>query len=403
MRFYKFLLVLALGSISTTIKAQDTLSKYKAIPKPSILSNHVFGIFLSRLEANFKSQLNENIELQIDYQSANVWGQPVENFIPNTTILRNQVSGIPWHKREFVVDRNDENFINSTDDFSIAYDGVIKGLKANLKIPINEQNGLEFELRSFILTDGKLPLSPITGDDFIEWIHSNIAGGEDPFQRRDFGLNQSGIDYKDRDGRVMEINKNDAFFGGLKINYYHYLKNFSPFGFHLNFGAHTGLNLSPYNKSVDFGISTNAIKTVEINHSNYIQFGLSLGYLDLNTAELSNENIEFGTRSFFLNFESALSYNIVNRKNYTHSFGLDFYIQTSYNDPSEFDYSILFRNDLADRSWHHSASHLYKNNNYWTLFYALTRKNSFRIYLQQDSRVNNNPDLQMGLGYLVAF
>lgn len=382
--------------------AQDTTYYSKSIPKPSTLSSHVFGIFISRIEADFRSQPDANFNIQLDFSSANVWGQPVDNFIAKTPELKNQEAKLPWHTREFSVDREDEAFLNNTDHFKIAYDGVIKNLKAKLHIPLNPKNALNIELRSFLLTDGRFPFTGLTGDDFIETFHSNIAGGEDPFQRREFGLNQNKIDYTDRNGRRMLI-KDDLIFGGVKLNVQHYFTDFKPYGIHFSSGIHLGWNASSYNQSLDLGLSVNALKNFILDDKHYFQIGLGLGYLNLNTVAFSNKNIEFATRSYFFNTEAALTYNVVNSKQSTHSFGIDFYIQSAYNNPDEFDYSILFRNDKADRAWHHSASNLYKNNNYWTFFYAFTKKNSFRIYLQQDLFVNNNPDLQTGVGYVINF
>lgn len=381
--------------------AQDSIRNISSIQKPSVLSAHVFGIFISRLEGNFKDIQNNKFSLQFDYLSANIWGQPVENYIPTTPELKNRISQFPWHTREFQVSREDESFIEQTDDFSIAYDGVIKGFKAKVDIPLNKKNALHLEWRSFILTEGRFPFTGITGDDFIEGIHSNIAGGEDPFQRREFGLNQAGIIYKDRNDNLLKVNQNEFFLGGLKSSLYHYFNFENKWDINFNLGIHPGLNLSSYNQSLDLGFTVNTHKNLKINETKYVQIGLSLGYLNLNTVSFSNNNINFAEKSHFLNLETALTFNLVNSKNNTHTFGIDFYIQSAYYDPKEYDYSILFRNDKALRSWHHSVSHLYKNNNYWTFFYAFTKKNSFRIYLQQDWLVNNNPDLQTGVEYLI--
>lgn len=385
------------------IEAQDTIILNKSIQKPSVLSAHTFGIFSGRLEGHFKSKTDKNISLEFDYISGNVWSQPVENYIPTSNALRDESSSLVWHVREFAFDKSDEDFQSNTENFRIAYDGVIKGLKASLYVPLNTRNALQIELRSFLLTRGRFPFTGITGDDFIEAVHSNIAGGEDPFQRKDFGLNQAEIDYTDRHGRRMLINQNEGFFGGIKFDFYHYLDEFLPHDIHFNVGLHSGLNASPYNKSIDLGFSTNAFRNFAFGDNKYVQLGLSLGYLNLKTASLSDKNIEFSTRPSFLNLESVFTYNIINSKQQTHSFGVDFYIQSSYHKPSEYDYSILFRNNQAIRSWHHGVTHLYRNNNYWTFFYAFTDKNSLRVYLQQDWLVNNNPDLQTGLSYVINF
>lgn len=398
-----YFIILVFCFFSINLLAQDTIILHKSVQKPSVLSTHVFGILSSRLEGHFKSRADKNISLQFDYQSGNVWGQPVENFIPLTEAIRNEVTPYEWHRREFFVDRNDENFQAGTENYKIAYDGVIKGLKALLYVPLNDKNALQIELRSFFLTSGRLPFTGITGDNFIETFHSNIAGGEDPFQRRDFGLNQAQIDYTDRQGRQMRIDENEGFFGGVKFDFYHYFDELLPYNMHFNIGLHSGVNTSPFNKSIDLGLSANAFRNFEVNERKYFQLGLSLGYLNLKTASLSSNNIEFASRPGFLNLESVFTYNVINSKQHTHSFGVDFYIQSAYHSPSEYDYSILFRNELAIRSWHHGVTHLYRNNNYWTFFYAFTQKNSFRIYLQQDWLVNNNPDLQTGLSYIINF
>lgn len=398
-----FVTVFGFCFFAINLQAQDTIILNKSVQKPSILSAHVFGIFSGRLEGHFKSKPEDKLSLQFDYLSANVWGQSVENYIPTTQALKNFVAPYEWHRKEFFVDRNDETFQSSTENFKIAYDGVIKGLKAKVYVPINSKNALQLELRSFLLTDGSFPFTGITGDDFIEAVHSNIAGGEDPFQRREFGLNQAQIDYTDRQGRRMQIDENEGFFGGVKVDFYHYFENLLPYDTHFNIGLHSGVNTSPYNKSIDLGFSANAFRNFAFGNHKYFQFGLSLGYLNLKTVSLSNNNIEFATRPSFLNLESVFTFNLINSKQQTHSFGLDFYIQSAYHDPSEYDYSILFRNDNALRSWHHSVTQLYLNNNYWTFFYAFTEKNSFRVYLQQDWLVNNNPDLQTGVSYVINF
>ncbi|NEV94542.1 hypothetical protein G3567_10350 [Psychroflexus sp. YR1-1] len=375
----------------------------KSVQKPSILSAHVFGIFIGRLEGHFKSRPDQNLSLQFDYLSGNVWGQPVENYIPGTEAIKNTVTPYEWHRREFFVDRHDEHFQSNTENFKIAYDGVIKGLKAQMYVPLNSRNALQIELRSFLLTRGRFPFAGLTGDDFIESFHSNIAGGEDPFQRRDFGLNEAEINYTDRQGRQMLIGQNEGFFGGVKVDFYHYFENLLPNEVHFNIGLHSGVNTSPYNKSIDLGISANAFKQIAVGDRTYFQLGLNLGYLHLKSASFSDSNIEFATRPGFLNLESVFTYNLINSKQQTHSIGLDFYVQSAYHPPSEYDYSILFRNEQAERSWHHSVTQLYLNNNYWTLFYAFTENNSFRVYLQQDWRVNNTPDLQTGISYVINF
>ena len=81
---------------------------------------------------------------------------------------------------------------------------------------------------------------------------------------------------------------------------------------------------------------------------------------------------------------------------------MDFYIQTSLNKKSEFDYVIPTKNGTSFKSWNSGVSNLYRNNNYWTLIYSFGKKNILKLYLQQDFTVNNQPDIQTGISYNIA-
>ncbi len=398
MKPYPLLLIIyLLIHHSTTSQQIEALpaSLKNGISKSNILSAHPFGIFISRLQGNFNTRPTDRIAIDLSLESANIWSAPVTGYIPNSIELRNAVSQVVWHKREFLFD---VNTIDAQEIF-IANDGVLKGFKVQLAIPINKTQELQFRMRSFLLTKGKFPFSTLTGDQYIEWFHDHIAGGEDPFARRLFGLDNAGIRYKDYNGNELSIDAGDLFIGGLETSYYYYpefskLKNKN---WHLNFGVHLGTNLSEYNMSIDLGLSSNIIKSYRLNDTNTLIAAAGLGVLRKNSIELQRDNMVFGTNDFIGHLEAAVEFNFTSKGKTNHAFGMDFYFQTSYNKKDEFDHIIPVRNGVSEKAWITGLEHLYKNNNYWTFMYTFTRKVSTSFYLQQDFTLNNNPDIQTGI------
>ncbi|WP_422105353.1 hypothetical protein [Winogradskyella sp.] len=385
-------LVLTLGSISQNAnspKPTDT----PILNKPSIVSTHPYGIFFSRWQGNFQTKPLGTYSFNITLESGNVWSPPVTAYIPNNENDRAFVSQFPWHAREFRID------VNSLDakTLEVQNDGVIKGLRLNFNLPINSKSELKIGLRSFVLTRGTFPFSIITSDDTIEYFHKHIAGGEDPFDRQLYPLNEALIRYKDRNDRVMTIENGDFILSGFELSYYRYPVRFLN-GFDFNYGAHMGINTSKFNRSLDIGASANVMKLFSLKNDNTLSAGLSLGGTKNNLIDFSEDNMDFNNNTFIGYLETLVEYSFLSKNKRTrHSFGADFYIQTSLNKKSEFDYLIPTKNGTSLKSWNSGTSNLYRNNNYWTLMYTFARKIATTFYIQQDLTVNNNPDIQTGI------
>lgn len=392
--------LLLLISIKGFSQKKDSLilsSKKNGITKISVLSTHPFGIFISRAQGNFKVKPVLKPTVKISLESGNVWGTPITTYIPNDEATRNMVKDYVWHQAQYFFD---EETLDAK-SYELQIDGVIKGLRASLDFKLGNKHELSVGTRFFMLTKGKYPFSIFTNDEFIEYFHSNIGGGSDPFDREVFGLGKAYIRYLDRNGNEMVLNNGDFIFGGIETSYYYYpekltnkIKNL-----HFNFGIHLGTNLSKYNSSIDLGLSANAIKTFTINEKSNLQIGLSLGAITKNVIDFNEKNMDFGTNDILAFLESAVEYNLVSKKGTIHSFTADFYIQTPLNKIAERDYMIPIRHPNAHNAWGHGVTNLYEFNDYWTFMYSFTKKNTLSIYLQQDFTVSNNPDIQTGIGY----
>ncbi|RDY59807.1 hypothetical protein [Flagellimonas nanhaiensis] len=362
------------------------------ITKPNTLATHPFGILFYTLPHNFNSHAESKPFLDLSISSGNIWGQPVLTYVPSGATERERMQNIDFFSRTFEFDPSQSEH----EFYSFQYDGVIKDIRLAYSFPLGKKSDIRLSTRSFLLTDGKFPFSTITSDQFIEYFHSNIAGGEDPFGRKVNASNQSGVNYVDRNGNTLDIKAGEFVFSGIEVAYYYYPSVLENHHIYLNYGLHVGTNLSAYNSSLDLGVSLAGIKKFNLRSLSELSVGLGVNLLRKSIHKFNTTQSDLGTSNYFGSFEGHFEYAIKNRTGGFHSFGLNYRIQTPYNNKKEEDYYVPFSEDRIAR-WHEAARHLYKFPSYWSLIYSFSKQMVISIYLQQDMLVNNTPDLQTGI------
>jgi hypothetical protein len=249
-----------------------------------------------------------------------------------------------------------------------------------------------------------VPLSLLTSDTWLEWFHSNIAGGEDPFARKVYGLDQAYIRYQDEEGRTMEINRGQLTWSGIDLVYYYYpdFKALKKHKVYTNFGIQLGENVNPFNPSIDLGINASLIKKVDLKNSRELRMGLSLSALDRNIFELGN-GVQISNKKLWLSTELLLNYLIPTLRTGYFSLAISYFLQSSYNLRADFD-TLVLTGDRITSHWHYSISHLYRilSANYLIVTYSRGAL-AYSMFLREDFSVDNAPDAQVGLGINVRF
>ncbi|NJX16600.1 hypothetical protein [Tamlana crocina] len=401
----KLLLLFFLFTFSVTVKAQkkDSLFYKNGIDKPSLLSTHHFGIFSSRLNTNFKIAPSTKPTFTIDHISGNNFHPYVEAYFPKDPEVRERLSNIKWHDRPFTyIDQE----TTPADYMNIVVDAVIKEFRLNFAIPINRQHEINLNFRHNWITKGKYPFSIFTGDESIEWFHSNIAGGEDPYGRRYYGMNQVNFKYLDRNGNTMELRQNHFFLGGIELSHYYYPKfSFSKTrNIFVNFGSHLGLNTSRFNSSMDAGISANAVKKINLKNNYQIHFALGANILRKNFVNFK-EVIDLGNNKYLGTLESHFEITKYTKKGNYNAFGVNFQAQTRYNQREEYGYFKLSGKwKEINGGWHNGVYTLYTPLQNWNFVYTYGKPNfKLSIYIKEDFEVNNAPDFQTGIGLSFPF
>ncbi|GAA4892904.1 hypothetical protein GCM10023311_16660 [Flaviramulus aquimarinus] len=390
-------IVICIHSSFIIAQEKDSLSIKNGIENPNLLSTHHFGIFSSRISTNFKLIPLKKTSLTFNSTSGNNFHPFVEAYFPKDPQVREQLSQVIWHDRRF-------NFVDQettpADYMNIVIDAVIKEFRVGINIPLAKQHELGITLRSYLITKGKYPFSFFTGDESIEWFHSNIAGGEDPYGRRYYGLNQVNFKYIDRNGRTLELNNNDFFIGGLEFNYYYYptLSINKTRNIFINFGSHFGLNTSKFNSSVDFGLSANAIKKIHLKNNYELNIALGTNLLRKNLINFK-EVIDLGNNPYLGTLEANIEITKYTKKGNYNAFGVNYQAQSRYNKKKEADYyKLLGKWREINGGWYNGVGTLYNAQSTWNFVYTYGRPRlKLSIYIKEDFLVNNAPDFQTGI------
>jgi hypothetical protein len=392
-------LILFLLSCNICFSQADIGGKYDSLTQAIFygnrLSTHPFGVLTSRINHSFQTGPPEGISLGLHISSGNVWLPEVRAYEPLSQEDRNLLSNYLWNDREFHF--QESSMPANTMVFHA--DGVIRLYQMDLRIPLREKHELTINTRAFSLDGGRVPSSLLTSDQFIEWFHSYVAGGEDPFARKVYGLDDARIQYKDARDEVWEMSKGDFILSGFDLAYFYYpqFKDLQRMGLYARFGGQLGVNVSKANPSVDLGLNSSLVKILEFKNETELRFGLSLSATHLKLLRLG-EGIELSNRSLLVGSEFLINYIIPTRNNAYFSLAASYNVHSSYFKSSDFEYIVLSGERISSH-WHYSISHLYKVLSAGYLIFSYSHGIlAYSLFLREDFSVDNAPDIQVGLG-----
>jgi hypothetical protein len=385
-------------SLLLSAQEKDSLVVKNGIDKPNTTTAHHFGLFHMRINQNFKERPVDKTTFSFTLESANSFHPFVEMYQTLDPVERERLSQLIWYQRDY-------QFIDQAttpaEYQNIHIDAVFKVFRFEIETKLSDKHELKFTARTFMPTKGNFPFTIFTNDQSIEWFHSNIAGGEDPFGRRFFGLNQMTFSYTDRNNKTLNLRNNQFIFAGVEVNHFYYPEIFKPErNLFVNFGSHLGINTSKYNPSLDLGVSANVHKKWTLKNKNEFRVGLGASALRKG-AVTYGDPIEFGNKLFLGSGELNVEFTKYTRKGNYHAFSANYQLQTRYNKNEERDYYFLDggSNFLdINAGWHNGFSTLYETLTVWSILYTYARKNgSLSLYIQQDFKLNNAPDLETGI------
>ncbi len=402
MKYYVFLFYFSF--VSSLLSAQTVRSDsiksitkdVSEIIKPNTLSTHPLGVFISRINHNFAVRSSAKPSFIFEISSGNIFLPYVKSYELTNPADQLIAQALPWHVREFNFDLN--TVPSKTREFSA--DGVMRVYNFTYSLPINDQQELSIGIRSFSLDGGKYPFSILTSDNSIEWFHSHIAGGEDPFSRRHYGFDKAGITYKDENNNYLKVKAGNFMIAGIELNYFYYPKlgiN-QKYNLYLNYGVHLGINTSRYNPGADLGVSSSVIKKVVLKNNKTISFGLAAGALRQSIVRFG-DYVRISNQNFLYSLEGLLNYKKKLRNNNYLSYGINYTIQSSFVKSEGFD-TVILTGERIKTHWQQTLYHLYESLHGTSAIMTYSaKKTTYFVYLREDFKLDNAPDLQAGIGF----
>lgn len=360
--------------------------------KPFLLATHPVGQFTGRISHNFNTAPVQRSTLSFGMSSANVWQPEVKGYFPHDEQVTQRLSNVRWDQRDSVFQAYPRNY----DSTVFSSDGVLRTFHVSLRIKLTQSSELEIIGRALLLSGGEPPTAVVTSDEFIEWFHSHIKGGEDPFARRQFPFNQAGISYQDQKGKHFQLHKGDFVIPGIQLNYYHYahLPWLNRHHMQAGIGVHAAVNTIWFNRSVDAGVSGTLQKQFNYGRRHVYTLGASGSVLRQKALSFA-DGVDFSHNKVLKSAECMFEYKKALTRQRHWTLALNFYYLDSYHPAREFDRVTPVGNRLSSH-WHLALTHMYRNSQYWSLIYSYGRSVIWSIYALQDFKVNNGPDFQTG-------
>jgi len=392
MKYILLLLIFSYFSLAAQEEKEECCRLDWSTALPTVSANHPLGIFITQSQANFGAKQNKH-GFNVEYSMGNVWLPEVSAYYPTNDADRAEIERYVWHFRG-------HKNLQNPDSISFQADGVLRTYLFSYDIPFKEGHRLSVNAKVYSLDGGKLPFSTISSDRFIEWFHSNIAGGEDPFARKDYAYDKALIRYRDKDGNQLLLKNGAVGLASIAFNYQYQLSSawLNSHAVQLQANAVLGLNFNSFNRSLDFGVGVQGMKDFRIFKRSLFRIGASgeathINSFNSNTKVAITDVSWISQFSFFMGWEKAL------KNQNSLSISTLHQIKTSYLNPEAKDYYAL-DGDSDVSHWHYAMSHLYNNTFGNSLIVAYRRKAiSYNVYLRQDLLIADNaPDIQTGIG-----
>ncbi|NJB84555.1 hypothetical protein GGR26_000300 [Lewinella marina] len=366
---------------------------------PPTSATHPLGILTLRPNPNFRLRPLASPNLNFTVSSGNVWLPPVTAHYPVVEADRQYVSQFAWHEREYKFNPEDR----PSRSMALMADGVIRHYQMGLSLPLAEDQDVELTVRAFSLDGGRPPWSLLTSDRFIEWFHSNVAGGEDPFARKHYGFDGAGIHFTDQRGNEIRMQAGELRLDGLDAAYHYYPRwsGLNARGIYLSLTGRMGLSTTRWNPSADLGLQGAVHYRVQPGPRSALSVAFSTGIVSQQLLTVASA-VQFSDKPVRGSGALLLRYAVQTTNNRSFSAGAIVTREGSYYRRAGFDYAVLSGSRITTH-WAMAIAHLYEPRMAGNLFAAYAAgRISLSVYLREDILAANAPDLQVGTGLQIG-
>lgn len=390
---FRNLLVFSILFFSWTLKSQiDSNSVWK----PFILSNHPLLIFNSRMNHNFNFTPRKQHSISTSMSRGNVWLPKVDAFHLTNQADQEKYKSILWHIRQGVYEESitKPNSLNE----SMEADGIFTTYHFEWSGPITKQSDFNLSFKTNQINGGKPPYSLVTSDAFLEWFHSNIAGGEDPFARKKFDYNQINLFYSDKNNNVLSKTDNSLFLTefGTDMFYYPNSKLLNKYNLKTNIGVHAFGSVMNSMVNLDLGLALSINKVIRTTLKSTWTMGISISTIAPKVLNVSE--VEIQDKLLTNSLEAHWNYIRKLKKGRLYILGINYHLQNAINSSEDLDHAVL-AGDRESSHWNYAIKKLYEPLQGWTFINSIKAgRITYSTFFREDFVVDNSPDFQVGWG-----
>lgn len=297
---------------------------------------------------------------------------------------------IPWHEQQgaFVT-----NTPSSYSLIEMIADGVFNTHSFEISGPLWKNMDFQLNIKSNQVDGGKVPYSLLTSDQALEWFHSNIAGGEDPFGRKKFPFDQVNFEFIDVNGKTLHLRKNSVYLTESSLATFYYFK-IDQIKMKSNIGIHLGTTFYNGLLAIEPGLSFTGNRVFIAKKRDRFQAGMAFNFI---YTGLRNENkVEISKKKNLTMLEVQMNWVRNLKNNTTISAGINYHIQSPllhYSDSK----NTVFMGDRISSHWHYGLTSLYRPVQGWSFSFIYQRKSvAYSTFFREDFVVDNAPDFQVG-------
>lgn len=345
-----------------------------------------FGYQVSRSSRMMDADTNSWFTLEVS--QGNLWQDTLVVRFPTDESAKEEISQWVWHERQYPADKYEH------DSIFLFTDGIVQTFTPSVQIPFWNGQFAATARMSVLRSKG----FPMVNDNTIEWVHEHFTPTEDPFGRRANGVDQSKIYWQDSTGAVFHWQSNALKLQSISINYQKVFWRRDTLRYSTSLAGSGGIRI-PF-------LMMHRVTSHHIGLVGNFEWkmGDAWGVRCKALTSLSDANgLNLGSQVNFMNndafwlFHGMLSCKHIN--GFELGVGFDHHSPWVKGMKLSQDYGSMMQ--IANRThhfWNAAAISLFNPTQYWTLFCGNSKgQYGWLIYLMEDLRVNNLPDVQVGV------
>ena len=375
------------------------------------------GLISMRIPFSLMHPKKGEMTVTMNSSEGNVWLPEVTILEPKELTLTQKALLDSQTYRERALTINNLNIPNRA--YYYKADGTVQSQTIYISDELTDHSEIGISFNVAVLSRGTSVIESPVSDEFIESLHSIGIGRYDNFGRRLYPFNQAEITFKDSEGKGLSLHDGDLFLGTFDLHYIDHIElvhedqNRRVKVLTLNLGAYAGIPMNQYLNELPVGMSAQLVSSIRLGSNTSLISTIGGSYT-------RNDLIRWGTPIALVNenslyqLEGYLGVSIHHRSGLITTYGIQHEEYSMFAKPipemglippvSSTNKTPTWWELTPDQFGGKASGFKIPNDQYFDLVVGVQKKNmAVNFFLKEDLKVNNAPDLQLGIQLIKRF